>query len=296
MESFAGFEAFARVVETGSFTAAATRLQTAKSSVSDAVRALEERLGVRLLERTTRSVHPTEAGRLLYSRCRRLLDEAEAARAEVQAIQEAPTGRLRVAVPESFAERHVVPGVAAFLTAHPTVAIDLVSGSRHVRLVEEEFDLAIRIMAEPAPTLVVRRIATSRLIIVAAPSYLSAHGTPAAADELVRHRCVGIGEFLPWSERWPIDGKEVAVRSVLVLNTGEGMRAAALAGIGVVPLPEWLVADALAAGQLVRVLPGAEMPASGIYAVYPTNRLLTPVVRAFVEHLVRDLRGRGVPA
>jgi len=137
MDSFAGLESFARVVESGSFTGAAARLQTAKSSVSDSARALEERLGVRLLERTTRRVRPTEAGRLLYARCERLLDEAAAARAEARALRSAPSGPMRVAVPESFGERYILPGIGGFLARFPSVRVELVSGARHTRLVEE---------------------------------------------------------------------------------------------------------------------------------------------------------------
>lgn len=295
MESFAGMETFARVVETGSFTAAAARLQTAKSSVSDSVRALEERLGVRLLERTTRRVRTTEAGRLFYARCRRLLDEAEAAKAEARAFQAAPTGRLRIAAPESFAERYIVPGLAAFIAKFPSVVIDLVSGARHVRLVEDEFDLAIRVAETPEPTLVARRIGTSRVIIVASPSYLSARGTPKAPEDLPRHRCVGVAAPLPWHDKWRIGADAVAIQPALIANTAEGLRAAALSGAGLVPLPDWAVADALAGGRLTRVLPEFETPSSGIFAVYPTNRLLTPVVRLFVEHVISDLRARGVP-
>jgi DNA-binding transcriptional LysR family regulator len=127
VDSFSGLEAFARVVEAGSFTGAAARLQTAKSSVSDTVRALEERLGVRLLERTTRRVHPTEAGRLLYARCQRLLDEATAARAEARAMRSAPSGAIRVAVPDSFGERLIVPGLGHFLAKFPAIRVELAS-------------------------------------------------------------------------------------------------------------------------------------------------------------------------
>jgi DNA-binding transcriptional LysR family regulator len=131
MESLSGIEAFVQVVETGSFTAAASRLQTAKSSVSDSVRALEERLGVRLLERTTRHVRPNDAGRLFYTRCRRLLDEADTARTEVRAFQTAPTGRLRLAVPENFGDRYILPGLPGFLAAFPTVRVEVISAARH---------------------------------------------------------------------------------------------------------------------------------------------------------------------
>jgi DNA-binding transcriptional LysR family regulator len=296
MDSFAGMESFARVVETGSFTAAAARLQTAKSSVSDSVRALEERLGVRLLERTTRRVRPTEAGRLLYARCQRLLDEAAVARAEARALRSAPAGSVRVAVPESFGERYILPGLGGFLARFPSVRVELVSGARHTRLVEEEFDLAIRIAETLEPTLVVRRIGVSKIVIVAAPSYLAAHGAPAEPKDIARHACVGMAPPLPWHAEWRVGGVGVVVSANLVVNSGESLRAAAIAGLGLTPAPDWLVADALATGQLVRVLTDFDTLSSGIYAVYPTNRLLTPIIREFVDHVAGDLRRRGVAA
>lgn len=295
MDSFAGMEAFARVVEYGSFTKAATRLQTAKSSVSDAIRGLEERLGVRLLERTTRRVRPTEAGERLYARCRRLLDEAQDARAEARAAQAAPSGRLRVAVPDGFGERYLVPDLGAFLARFPAVAVDLVSGTAHTRLVEDAFDLAIRVTEAPDPGLVVRRIGTSGVIIVASPAYLAARGVPETPRDVARHTCVAIAPPVPWNERWRIGEETVSVRPAVVLNTGEALRAAALNGLGLVALPDWIVPDVLATGQLVRLFPTHAAPASGIYSVYPTHRLLAPLVRLFVDHVVAGLRARGIP-
>jgi DNA-binding transcriptional LysR family regulator len=295
MAAFAGIEVFVRVVETGSFTAAAERLQTAKSSVSEAVRALEERLGVRLLDRSTRKVQPTEAGRAFYARCRRLLEDETAARREAQALQKAPAGRLRVAAPEGFASRHLMPGLAAFLTAHPAVEIELVEAAGVVRLVEEGFDLAIRVAEAPAPALIVRRLATSRVVIAASPGYLAQHGVPAAPQDLARHRCVGFTP-LAWRDTWRLGAESVSVRPVLLTDNTESLRAAVLAGIGLAALPDWAVADALVAGQLQRVLVESETPTSGIFAVYPTNRLMTPTVRAFVDHVEARLRARGFPA
>jgi DNA-binding transcriptional LysR family regulator len=296
MERLEGIEVFVQVVEAGGFTAAAARLQTAKSSVSDAVRTLEERLGVRLLERTTRHVRPTEAGKLFYSRARRLLDEAEAARDEVRLFQSAPAGHLRVAVPESFAERFILPGLRNFLSAFPATTVELISDARHARLVEEDFDLAIRMVATPAPNLIARRIGSQSIIIVGTPSYLSANGTPAEPADLLRHQCVGMAAPLPWHDGWRLGVGRIAVIPRLIANTGEALRAAAIAGMGIVAVPDWLIGDALATGELVRVLQEYETSVSGIYAVYPTNRLLTPLVRAFTDHLVRDLRARGVKA
>jgi len=293
MSAFAGIEAFVRVVEAGSFTTAAQRLQTAKSSVSEAVRGLEERLGVRLLDRSTRRVQPTEAGRAFYARCRRLLDEAAAARLEAQSLHEAPAGRLRVAVPECFAARHLVPGLASFLAAHPAVEIELSEAANFVRLVEDGFDLAIRVTETPASGLVVRRLATSRVIIVASPAYLAQHGEPVTPSDVVGHRCVGFAP-LAWRDTWRLGAEKVSVRPILLTDNAETLRAAALAGVGLAALPDWSVTDALAAGLLQRVLPDITMPESGIFAVYPTNRLMTPKVRAFVDYVVAGLRARGV--
>jgi DNA-binding transcriptional LysR family regulator len=141
----------------------------------------------------------------------------------------------------------------------------------------------------------VRRIGVSKVVIVAAPNYLAQHGAPERPEDIARAQCVGTVPPLPWHAEWRV-GAGVAVRPSILVNSGEALRAAAIAGLGLAPAPDWLVADALAAGQLARVLADFETPASGIYAVYPTNRLMTPVVREFVEHVIGDLRTRGVPA
>ncbi|WP_428683868.1 LysR family transcriptional regulator [Reyranella sp.] len=293
MEAFAGIEAFARVVETGSFTAAAQTLQSAKSSVSETVRALEERMGVRLLDRTTRRVRPTEAGTAFYRHCRRLLDDLALARSEAQAAQTEPAGRLRIAAPDGFAERYIVPGLPAFLAAYPTIEVELIAGSAALRLVDEGIDLAIRIAEKPEPTLVVRRIATSRVVIVATPGYLAQHGTPRKPRDILGHRLIGFAP-LAWRDTWCIGREPIAVQPRLLVNSSEALRVAAMSGLGLAAIPEWLIADALAAGFLVRVLGSHETPSGGVYAVYTSNRLLTPKIRAFVDHTVRDLRSRGL--
>ena len=294
MEAFSGIEAFARVVETGSFTAAADALQSAKSSVSETVRALEVRMGVRLLDRTTRRVRPTEAGTAFYRHCRRLLDDLALARSEAQAVHKEPAGRLRIAAPDGFAQRFIVPGLPTFLAAYPTIEIELVAGTAALRLVEEGIDLAIRIVEKPEPSLVVRRIATSRVIVAATPGYLAQYGTPQKPHDILGHRLIGFAP-LSWRDTWRIGKASLGVQPRLLVNDSESLRAVALAGLGLAAVPEWLVADVLAGGQLTRVLGDYETPAGCIYAVYPTNRLLTPKIRAFVDHTVRDLRARGLP-
>ncbi|WP_156964130.1 LysR family transcriptional regulator [Muricoccus aerilatus] len=294
MRAFLGIEAFIRVVETGSITAAADRLQTAKSSVSETVRALEDRLGVRLLDRSTRKVRPTEAGRAFYLRCLRLLADEEAARLEAQAWQATPAGRLRIASPECFTARHLMPGLPAFLSAHPAVEVELVETAASAQLVEDGFDLAIRIAEAPAPGLVVRRLATSRVVIAASPGYLAERGTPIKAADVAAHRCIGFSP-LPWRDTWRLGENSVPVRPVLLTDNAESLRAAALAGVGLVAIPDWAVSDALASGSLQRVLQSYDTPASGIFAAYPTNRLMAPKVRAFVDHVAALLRERGLP-
>ena len=293
MNPFDGIETFARVVECGTFTAAADKLQTAKSSVSETIRALEERLGVRLLDRTTRRVRPTEAGLNFYARCQRLISEAETARAEAQAAHGALSGLLRVAAPEGFARRYVAPSLVSFVNAYPGVDVDLVEGAGAVRLVEDSIDVAIRIAISPDPTLIVRRIATSRVIVVGAPSYLAGFGTPAEPEDLVRHRCIGFSP-LAWRDTWRLGDRTIRIKPKLLTNSTESLRAAALAGLGLAALPGWMVNDAIATGELTEVLAGFSSPSAGIFAVYPTNRLLTPKIRVFVDHLAGELAARGV--
>lgn len=293
MEPFTGMVVFVRVVETGSFTAAANALQTAKSTVSETVRGLEERLGVRLLDRTTRRVRATEAGQAFYLRCRRLIEEAGAARAEAQAMQESLVAHLRIAVPEGFAERYIAPSLSRFFAANPGIDVELVEAAQSAKIVEESIDLAIRIAEALAPSIVVRRIGTSQVIVVASPAYLARAGTPNVPDDLVHHQCLGFAP-LAWRDTWRLGSKTVTVRPRLLSNDSASLRTAAISGLGCVALPDWSVADALAAGQLEQVLADFATPKAGIYALYPTNRLVTPSVRAFVDHLAGDLRARGV--
>jgi DNA-binding transcriptional LysR family regulator len=294
MEQFAGIEAFAAVVERGSFTAAAAALRTAKSSVSEAVRALEDRMGVRLLERTTRKVKSTDAGSSFYRHCRRLLDDMAAARDEAQAAHKAPVGQLRVTTPHVFAERFIIPGLPAFYARHPTMQVELIEGTAYLDLVEHGLDLAIRIVEKPEPNLVVRRLASQRIAIVASPSYLAAAGTPRQPRDLQHHRLIGFTPRL-WRDNWRIGRETVAVKPALLTDNTSSLRAAALAGLGLTAVPDWLVSDAVVAGQLVRVFEDHDLPTMGIYAVYPTNRLLAPRVRVFVDHIARDLKARGLP-
>src|SRR5919197_1077153 len=290
MDPLDGIAAFARVVDSGSFSAAARRLKISKSAVSAHIARLEERLGIRLLNRTTRRLSLTEAGAAYYRHCARIVSEAEAAEQAAGALQREPRGTLRISAPDSFGWMHVAPAVPAFLKRYPDLGVDISLSPAHVDLVDEGLDLAIRIGVLEDSPLVVRRLASSRLIVCAAPAYLKARGVPREPDELARHNCLCTA-VLPWGDEWRLAGKRgevrIAVGGSFRSNSAEMLRAAALDGIGIAVLPTWAGGEPLRAGALRRVLAAWEPPASTIYAVYPGNRLMSMKVRAFVDHLAR---------
>ena len=291
MEPLAGIVAFAQVVETGSFSEAARRLRISKSVVSAQVQRLEERLGVRLLQRTTRKVAATEAGLAYYRRCARILAEAEAGEQEALALHREPRGTLRISAPDTFGWMHIAPALKEFLAGHPGLSVDLSLSSAHVDLVGQGLDLAVRIGRLPDDSpLVVRRLADSPLVACAAPSYLAARPAPARPSDLAQHDCL-VFSPLGWGGKWGFvadSGTEwVTVSGSLATDSGEVLREAVLAGLGIAVLPAWAVADALADGALVRLLPRHPLPSSAIYAVYPSNRMMSAKVRAFVTFLAR---------
>lgn len=295
MNPFDGMAAFARVVEAGSFTRAAAQLGTTKSSVSEAVRRLEDRLGVRLLNRTTRRVSATQAGQAFYARCRRALQEAQAADHEAQALHAEPIGRLRVAAPEAFARLHLVPVLPSLLDEYPALQVEIVEGAPAIDLVREGFDLAVRIGDHPPGDLAVHRLGSSEVVVAGAPAYLAARGAPVDPEELGGHRTIGFSPLF-WSHEWRFarDGERVAVpvTPCLQVNSGESLRAAALAGVGLAALPRWLAAGDLASGALVQVLVHWRTPPTGVFAVHASDREIAAPVKLFVDHLARHLRDR----
>ena len=291
MDPLDGIAVFTRAVDSGSFSAAARRLGISKSAVSAQVQRLEGRLGVRLLNRTTRRLSMTEAGGAYYRHCVRILAEAEVAEQAASALQREPRGTLRISAPDSFGWMHVAPAVPAFLQRYPDLAVDITLSPAHVNLVDEGLDLAIRIGLIVDSALVVRKLAPSRLVPCAAPSYLKDRGTPGEPRELAGHNCLCTG-LLPWGDEWRLVGKRgearVAVSGTFRSNNAEMLRAAAIDGVGVAILPTWAAAEPLRSGLLRRVLEAWEPPQSTVYAVYPGNRLMSMKVRAFVDHLARS--------
>jgi DNA-binding transcriptional LysR family regulator len=286
-------QVFATVAELGSFTAAADRLGLSKAMVTRHVTALEDHLGVRLLNRTTRRLSRTEAGQAYFDRAREILGEIEAMDEAVGETRVAPRGVLRVAAPISFALRHLGSPIASFLAVCPDVQIDLGMSDRKVDLVEEGFDMAIRVAALDDSSLVARRLASTRMVACAAPGYLEQSGTPSTLADLARHRCLTYsganGEAL--SAVGPRGPVTVRLHWVLRANNGDVLSAAAVGGAGLVVLPSFIVADHLREGSLVEVLADHRFEALGVHAVYPHRRHLSAKVRAFVDHLQQVLPG-----
>lgn len=292
MSLFDGIEIFVQVVDSGSFTAAGEALGMAKSSVSEAVRRVEERLNVRLLDRTTRRLAPTEAGRTYYDHARRAMEQARIARSAARALALEPAGRLRVAVPETF-ERLIMPVLPAIFEALPGVEIEFVGGAAFVDLIEAGIDVAIRVAQQPAENMIVRKLGRSRVAILAAPSYLEKFGAPQTPHEIAAHRCIGFSPLF-WGREWRFIGPEglvnVPIRPILLCNSAYTLREAALNGLGLTTLPTWVVDEELVSGRLIEVLKDWGTPESGVYAVYPSNRMIAPKVRRFVEAVATRMR------
>lgn len=276
---------FCKVVETGSFVGAARTLGLPKSTVSRKVARLEERLGVRLLHRTTRVVRTTPVGQAYYERCASLVADAEDAERVVTSAQERPTGLLRITTSTLIGERWLGSLVTEYLRANPDVRIDLLLTNRMVDIVDEGYDLAFRAGVLPDADLIARRLQRGRTVLVASPDYLAARGTPDSLDDLSDHDCIIVGND---SKRgvWAFADTRVAVSGRLAVNDIRMARDAALAGLGIARMPSFLVAEDLSSGHLTRVLPQVPDNFGGLYAVYPSRRHLSTAVRSFVDFVV----------
>jgi DNA-binding transcriptional LysR family regulator len=272
LPDFEGLAIFAKVVEIRSFAGAAAELKLSKATVSKAVSRIEARLGTRLINRTSRRFALTDAGRQLTARAAHILAEGEAAEDAALAQATVPRGLVRLAVPMSFGVLHIAPLLPEFLAAYPEVSIDLHLSDATVDLVGEGFDAAIRIAALPDSSLVARRLCEMQRYLVGSPGYLSNHGRPKHPLHLAEHRCIGYSYTMtPETWRFAKDGKSATVRpsGPLRVNNGDAMMPALIAGTGVGILPEFILRDALAAGQLERLLPDWSLPLGAVYWVMP---------------------------
>lgn len=277
------------VLDAGSLAEAGRRLRLSPPAVTRALAGLEERLGLRLVERTTRRLQPTDAGRRLADHARRLLADYEEAMAEAAGEAGAPRGRLRIAAPLVFGRRHVAPIVTEFLDRHPAVAVELLLSDRPSELVEEAIDVALRIGALAESTLVARRVGQLRRVVVACPDYLARRGTPANPTDLARHETVlfaALDAAPEWVFAAPGTGAPVAVRIAprFTVTQAEAAVAAACAGRGVVRALSYQVADELADGRVVRILRDWEPAPVPVHLVFPSARLMAPRLRAFLDH------------
>lgn len=300
MDRWAAMESFVRVVEAGSFVAAADRAGLSTSSLSRQVAELEQHLGVRLLNRTTRRLSLTESGQSYYERCVALL--ADLQEAEAIAGQEAaqPRGTIRLTCSHNMAEQRVAPAIAAFVGRYPDVKFDLVVADRIVDLVDEGFDLAIRVGPVGSDRLVARRLGSMQAVLCASPAYLERHGTPRTPRELEGHNALTYA-YMATPRLWRFtdaagNPHEVRVAGSLHANSGDALRAAAEAGLGLICEPDFLVGDALRGGRLVHLLPEYQSPGGEIWAVYASRRHLSLKVRLFVDHVAAVFAAQDAPA
>lgn len=290
VDTLASMAMFVQVVDTGSFAAAAEATGVSPTMAGKHIRAIEERLGARVLHRTTRRQQLTEVGRLYYERCKLVLADVELAERSALELQATPRGRLRITAPMSFGSRRLTPAITDYLQRYPEVNVELSLDNRVYDLVSEGFELGIRIGAVDDPQLVARPLQPYRMLMAASPNYLARHGTPERPEDLSRHTCLGLSN---WRKRdqWRLlgpagDERDVPVRGRLATDHGDALRMAALHDAGIVLQPEVLLADDLAEGRLVAVLPGWAPPSTPMHLLYAQDRRPTAKLRSMIEFLL----------
>jgi DNA-binding transcriptional LysR family regulator len=290
MDKLAGMEMFVRVVEHGSFAAAADISDVSPTMVAKHVRLIEQRLGARLLHRTTRRHQLTEVGKLYYERCKTVLSEVGLAEASASELQASPRGQLRLVAPVSFGSEKLVPVIAGYLHENPDVSIDLTLDNRAHDPIGEGYELGIHIGELTNSNLVARPLKPYRRILAAAPSYLDAHGRPKHPQDLVRHACLGQSYWRTqgvWTLVGPADEScSVAFSGRFTANQGAALRSAAVHGAGIVLQPELLLAAEIAAGRLEPVLPEWSFKPTPTYLVYAPDRRPTALLRSVIDLLV----------
>lgn len=280
---------FVAVVEAGSFVAAAESLGLSKAAVSRQVGDLERRLGARLLHRTTRRLSLTDDGQLFYARAKELLAAIDEAESEIASRSGEATGLLRINAPLTFGVMHLAPLWGGFLAQHPKVSLEIDLNDRVVDLVDEGYDLAVRITTLPSSQLVSRLLASSRMVLCASPGYLARHGAPAHPRALAAHTVISYSYWATrdeWSFRGPEGEVRVRTRPRMHANNGDTCRAAALDGQGIILQPDFLIGEDLRRGALVELLPGYAALTVGIHAVYPSRTFLPIKTRRMVDFLV----------
>lgn len=298
MDKLAAMTVFAKVVALGGYAEAGRALGLSRSAVSKAVIELEGGLGVRLLDRTTRRVKPTEAGLVFYERCLEIIGRVEDTERDLAQLQSEPKGLLKINGPVSFGTRYLAPSLGRFMARYPDVTVELKLTDRFIDPIQEGVDVTIRIAVLADSTFVARRLASARRMLVASPAYLASHGHPHTPEDLIHHRCLNYSQ-LAAIQKWTLhrDGKPVDVRinSVLCADSGDALHAAALAGQGVALLPTFITGDDIRSGQLKPILPQYPPVELGIHALLPHARYLNAKSRALIDFLAAEYRSSATP-
>jgi DNA-binding transcriptional LysR family regulator len=297
MNRFAAMEAFVRVIETGSFSSAARQLQVGQPAISKLIAQLEDRLGVRLLLRSTHGLTPTEAGQSFYARAKRSLEEADEADLAARGAAATLSGRLRISAAVTFAQLHIVPKLPIFLAQHPKLDVDVVLDDRNIDLVGERIDVALRMGTLTDPTLTVRRLASCRRLVLGSPAYLARAGEPSTPGELVAHESViydrGGGGSV-WTFRQGAVETSVTVGGRVQVTAAEGVRAAVCAGLGLAIASEWMFEPELRQGTVRAVLLDWKLPPIDLWAVFPSGRRASAKARAFISFVQGQLATMGL--
>lgn len=295
MDRMHAMEVFVRVVETGSFSAAARDLRIGQPAVSKLVAALEDWLQVRLLVRSTRQLHPTDAGQAFYERARSTLAEADEAETAARGLGKGLDGRLRVCAPVTFARLHIVPRIGEFLDAHPNLRVDFVMDDRFIDLMGENIDVALRAGELTESSLTARKIATCDRLVVASPAYLARMGIPSAPSDLLDHTAIVYTQGVvaeDWRFRRGTVDNFVRITTRLSFSAAEGVREAVVAGLGLAVSPRWVMEPELANGTVVPILTDWQLPSADLWALYPSGRLPTAKARAFVNWFEKSFSTR----
>lgn len=287
MDRLAAIRVFVHVVETGSFSAAAVRLGLSRAAASKYVSQLEAHLGGRLLHRTTRHVSLTESGRLYFERCREILHNLEEADGVVSGLSQEPRGVLRLSAPTNFASLHLAKLVTRFMQTYPAVKVEMMCSDRHVDLVDEGYDMAIRISDQDNSELIARYLTHCRHVVVASPDYLSRHPAPKTPEDLRRHSCLLFAHTT--GGIWPFakDGQDysIKVKQVFKSNNPDLLVETAIAGMGIAMLPTFITSEPIRRGALNILLTDYELPVMPVYAVYVSRQFLPAKTRVFIDYL-----------
>lgn len=294
MDKLTSMRVFTKVAKTGSFAAAAKELGISRAMATKHIMHLENTLGVRLLNRTTRRINLTEAGTAYLDRCLQTLDDIEETELAITQLHSEPRGTLKISTPPFFGTFHLAPAIAAYLKRYPDVTIEVTVQGGIVDLIEEGLDMAIRLGQLVDSSLIARKLASSRLVVCGSPDYLKEHGAPETPHDLKKHNCL-----VNWSQqpqdKWRFtgpDGKEISVKvsGLMQANTADPLRLAAVNGLGLVLMPTYMVGQDLHKGRLQALLPAYEPPSLDIHAVYPHRKHLSAKVRTFVDLLYDRLQ------